>query len=477
MKKTVFRTFAAIVVLAIFLTGATFGVLGCHQDIPDSQNDSSVQQEGSGVSTDSGSQGEESSLTQKPGGTVSGEDSSIREHSSKEDSIRENSSQEDSSAKEEDSSKQDSSDRNSSRDESSREESSKNDSSKEEASRGEESSDTYDTKYLIRVNKSTNVVTIYARDSSGKHTVPVKAMTCSTGYSTPTGVFVMGYQARWNGLEGNTWGQYVSHITGNYLFHTVPAAWKGEDGVYTSYYNNLGTTCSAGCIRLTAGDAYWMYTHCDAYDTVIEIDYFGSGADPLGKPATIKLPTSSTTNWDPTDPSSSNPWNSKKPYFTGIQNHTIEQGDSVPDLLSGVRGYDTCGNDKTSSVQVNGSVNPYQIGTYQITYSLTDVLGRTGTVTAYVYVVAPEESSQPEESSTPEESSQPEESSTPEESSQPEESSTPEESSQPEESSTPEESSQPEESSTLEESNVPEESSILEESSMPQESSNSSYVS
>ena len=281
MKKTIFRTLAVVVMLAVFLTGVTFGVLGCHQDTPDSQLDSSAQQEVSGVFTDSGSQGEESSRGQESGGLTSEEDSSIGEQSSKENSMRENSSLEDSSTTKEDSSKQDSSDRNSSRDESSKEESSKNNSSKEESSRGEESSDTYDTKYLIRVNKSTNVVTIYAKDSSGKHTVPVKAMTCSTGQSTPTGVFMMGYQARWNGLEGNTWGQYESHITGNYLFHTVPSAWKGEDGVYTSYYNNLGTTCSAGCVRLTAGDAYWMYTHCDAYNTVIEIDYYGSGADPL----------------------------------------------------------------------------------------------------------------------------------------------------------------------------------------------------
>ena len=207
MKKTAFRTLVAIVMLAVFLTGVTFGVLGCHQDAPDSQIDSSAQQEENGVSTNSGSQGEESSQRQESGGLTSEEDSSFGEQSSKENSMRENSSREDSSTTKEDSSKQDSSDRNSSREESSKEESSKNNSSKEEPSQGEESSDTYDTKYLIRVNKSTNVVTIYAKDSSGKHTVPVKAMTCSTGPSTPTGVFMRGYQARWNGLEGTTWGQ------------------------------------------------------------------------------------------------------------------------------------------------------------------------------------------------------------------------------------------------------------------------------
>ena len=56
MKKTIFRTLAVVVMLAVFLTGVTFGVLGCHQDTPDSQLDSSAQQEVSGVFTDSGSQ-------------------------------------------------------------------------------------------------------------------------------------------------------------------------------------------------------------------------------------------------------------------------------------------------------------------------------------------------------------------------------------------------------------------------------------
>ena len=93
MKKTAFRTLVAIV-LAVFLTGVTFGVLGCHQDAPDSQIDSSAQQEESGVSTNSWSQGEESSQRQESGGLTSEEDSSIGEQSSKENSMRENSSRE-----------------------------------------------------------------------------------------------------------------------------------------------------------------------------------------------------------------------------------------------------------------------------------------------------------------------------------------------------------------------------------------------
>ena len=116
----------------------------------------------------------------------------------------------------------------------------------------------------------------------------------------------------------------------------------------------------------------------------------------------------------------------------------MTQGDAVPASLSQVRGYDTCGNDITSSVKINGSVNPYQPGVYTITYSVMDALGRSASGSVNVTVEAPPQESSAEESSG--EESVPEDSGT-EESSV--EESVPEESSkEPEhEESTPEETS------------------------------------
>ena len=39
--------------------------------------------------------------------------------------------------------------------------------------------------YWIKVNYTANTVTIYKKDDSGNYTIPVKAMVCSTGRSTP----------------------------------------------------------------------------------------------------------------------------------------------------------------------------------------------------------------------------------------------------------------------------------------------------
>ena len=58
-------------------------------------------------------------------------------------------------------------------------------------------------KYHIKVNYGANVVTVYKKDNSGKYTVPVKAMVCSTGKATPTsGTYKMSNKYRWHQLNG-----------------------------------------------------------------------------------------------------------------------------------------------------------------------------------------------------------------------------------------------------------------------------------
>lgn len=73
--------------------------------------------------------------------------------------------------------------------------------------------------YFIKINRQQNVVTIYKLDSRGAYTVPVKAMTCSTGVnnSTPTGTFTMSGKYRWHELMGEVYGQYCSRIHGGVL--------------------------------------------------------------------------------------------------------------------------------------------------------------------------------------------------------------------------------------------------------------------
>lgn len=168
--------------------------------------------------------------------------------------------------------------------------------------------------YYIKVNKSLNTVTIYGLDDNGNYSVPVKAMVCSTGNATPLGKFDTKVKYRWKLLNGGVWGQYSTRIHQGILFHSVPSMAKSEDTVRYSYYNQLGTTASAGCVRLTVIDAKWIYDNCSV-GTTVEIYNDSSSPGPLGKPSAMKLALSNgrnTTGWDPTDPSPKNTWDGKQ---------------------------------------------------------------------------------------------------------------------------------------------------------------------
>ena len=112
------------------------------------------------------------------------------------------------------------------------------------ASQATESSNiqnTGNTTYFIRINKLANVVTIFKKDENGEYTVPVKAMTCSTGTYTPavakypnTKYKITGYKSKWARLQGNVYGQYATQIVGNILFHSVPYTEKNSSSVESS---------------------------------------------------------------------------------------------------------------------------------------------------------------------------------------------------------------------------------------------------
>lgn len=163
-------------------------------------------------------------------------------------------------------------------------------------------------KYYIRVNYTANCVTVYKKDDNGDYTVPVKAMVCSTGTATPkSGTYKTTDKYRWHLLEGNVYGQYCMRITGHILFHSVPYFEKSPSTLEYEEYDKLGTTASAGCIRLAVEDTKWIYDNCSS-GTYVNF-YSDSDPGPLGKPSAQKI-TSNTEcrGWDPTDPDSSNPW-------------------------------------------------------------------------------------------------------------------------------------------------------------------------
>lgn len=236
--------------------------------------------------------------------------------------------------------------------------------------------------YEIHVNKQMNCITVYAMDTSGAYSIPLKAMTCSTGNATPLGVYKTPAKYIWKVLKGNVWGQYSTRISGSILFHSVPYRTNRKDALISKYYNKLGTTASAGCVRLTTADAKWIYDNCPLGTTVVI--YNDSNPGPLGKPTAMKVDLSN--GWDPTDPDPANPWRNKVLRIEGATNITVEKGAAV-NYLAGITAIDTAGNNITGNVQVTTNADLNKAGVYGIHYSVADGLGNTASADATLTVV------------------------------------------------------------------------------------------
>ena len=167
--------------------------------------------------------------------------------------------------------------------------------------------------YYIEVNRQQNVVIVYKRSSNNSYSDIVKVFVASTGApgsETPLGIFTTSDRYETLFLVGNVWGHYTMRINGPIFFHSVPYFSKGApwDNLEYLEYNKLGNGASAGCVRLAASDAKWIYDNVP-YGTTVKI--YDSPSLPVGvtKPSPIKIDENSPNRgWDPTDPDPNNPW-------------------------------------------------------------------------------------------------------------------------------------------------------------------------
>lgn len=162
--------------------------------------------------------------------------------------------------------------------------------------------------FYVKINRAANTVTVYMMDSNGEYSIPVKAMVCSTGTYTPTGVYQIPNKYKWLILRGDVWGQYATRIYKSILFHSVPYFTMKKDDLEYEEYNKLGTSASLGCIRLCVLDAKWIFDNCKV-GTTVELYDDADNPGPLGKPVPLTIDVNSPNRgWDPTDPDPANPW-------------------------------------------------------------------------------------------------------------------------------------------------------------------------
>ncbi len=160
--------------------------------------------------------------------------------------------------------------------------------------------------YKLEVVRNQCTVLVYGLDKSGDYSILYHAFVCGPGQTTPIGTFRTPFKAAWHPLQG-CWGQYCTQITGNYLFHSSPYNSPNKNDLSYRLYNQLGTVCSHGCVRLTVADAKWIYDNCPLGTTV---SIYNASSLPVPKPSAPWLDISSPNRgWDPTDPDPANPWN------------------------------------------------------------------------------------------------------------------------------------------------------------------------
>ena len=265
---------------------------------------------------------------------------------------------------------------------------------------------TTDLPYLIMVNRAMCCVTIYEKDETGQFTVPVKAFVCSVGregHDTPTGTYTTSDMFRWAVMADSTRAQYVYRFKGSYLFHSVPYLSSSKDTLETEEYNKLGSPASLGCVRLCVADAIWIYENCPVNTTVILYDD-ESSPGPLGKPESIKIPLDSPyAGWDPTDPDEANPWHAFSASIKAkTDNLNVTVGTKVEGLLSNFTAKDTCGNDISNKITIEGNYNLNIVGKYTLTVYVVDAIGSKASMTVSLIVSSVPETTTAAETTTDE---------------------------------------------------------------------------
>lgn len=225
--------------------------------------------------------------------------------------------------------------------------------------------------YAIKINRQENIVTVYTLGDDGYYSNPVRAMRCSVSPDgeTPLGLFNISAKWEWLALFNYSYGQYVSQIEGDTLFHSVPYTNTTKDSLETWEFNKLGTAASLGCIRLCVADTKWIYDNCEAgtYVNIFDSDYYG----PLGRPVPVtRLEDTENEGWDPTDMDEENPLTGTGVIY-GAESHTIKQGENY-DTMAGVMAFNSNREDVTDQLTVAGTVDNTVSGDYDITYSFSD---------------------------------------------------------------------------------------------------------
>lgn len=239
--------------------------------------------------------------------------------------------------------------------------------------------------YLLKVNKSNNFITVYKIGQEGEFDQPYKTFRCSVNSNVETGDTQITDKNIWRKLSDGSYGHYASKLENSGVIASVPYYAQDSSKLNSAAYNNLGKTASIGYIYLASIDAQWIYENCgnkttvsvyedDQEQPVIALDDF------------VKISPGFT--YDPTD--QSNPVNNnisdvKIAFMRGVYDCSVELNGTF-DKWENIYAQDVNGNEITSKITIDGSVDVSVPGTYTLIYYLSDNFGTNLAYYRYVTV-------------------------------------------------------------------------------------------
>lgn len=241
--------------------------------------------------------------------------------------------------------------------------------------------------YMLAINKLQNYLVVYKMDTSGEFTNVYKVMRCSVPKDMKLGETKVTEKFIWKRIEENVYGHYTMQLDSMGYIHSVPYTQQDVMKLIVKAYNQLGKEAVAGCVSLAAGDAKWIYENC-GLNTVVKI--YEDSKEKLGSELKELETLAEGARFDPTDKEAasnadSNIVNTKIKYMTGTRDCTVALNEPF-DLWAGVNAKDINGNDITSYITAEGSVDTSTPGVYLVKYYLSDSFGTNLKYYRYVTV-------------------------------------------------------------------------------------------
>ncbi|MGN0382693.1 MAG: L,D-transpeptidase [Eubacterium sp.] len=229
--------------------------------------------------------------------------------------------------------------------------------------------------YLIVVNASQQVVIIYQYSKDGKDKNAVKVFNCSTGSKIKKGTYKIKDKYSWLSANGIYWNQYNSRYDESCWFQSVNYFAPYHSYISTDSYNALGSKQEkGGCVKLTVGDAKWIFDNCPE-GTKVKVIKNKNSKLPLepSNPGTIP----GYAGWDPSDPAEGNPWNFAENAKISVtsENVYVERGAGI-NYLANVIARDEEGNDITRDLSYKKLATTNECGEYKVKYTYKDSNGQ-----------------------------------------------------------------------------------------------------